>query len=453
MAAGKPTTAEPPDPKVAAKESSKPGVTSVPKAGAAPGALHPAQVRKPTEAPAAVATPRSPRRPPPLPPILFEGDVPSAPVVSGPGGRFVTGPGANPIPSPSGVEELPESYATDRVWVTATDPRRLLVQWDFTEPQLRRFAAEVEAGRLILNVRSPSGAPGNGITVVLPTAARSWFVVLPHGGDFFAELGGYVALGRWRTLATSSVITLGTERPVEADAAAFATVPVDVPFSEIFAKVKAVAPISAPLIEVIQQLRAGGFSGLPEIGPASAPAWTPEQERALAEVLHVAPDRRVWVGSLDITELVRDVMQSTPLAPSSLSLAGAAEARSRLAAEAGKPGVSSLEAAGDAPRSRGFWFNVNAELIVYGATEPDARLTVAGRAVKLRPDGSFALRFALPDGEYELPVLAVAADGAEARSARLEFRRATEYRGADAHPQDPGLKPPAGPNVDRAALP
>jgi hypothetical protein len=112
--------------------------------------------------------------------------------------------------------------------------------------------------------------------------------------------------------------------------------------------------------------------------------------------------------------------------------------------------VSSLEAGGEAPGRRGFWFNVNAELIVYGATEPDARLTVAGRPVKLRPDGSFALRFALPDGEYELPVRAVAADGADSRSARLQFRRATEYRGAEAHPPDPRLAPPTGDNVHRA---
>lgn len=375
----------------------------------------------------------------------------SAPAVSGPGGRFVSGPGATLASAPTGAAGLPESYATGCVWVTATDPRRLLVQWDFTEQQLRDFAAQVEDRRLILNVRPTGGAPGSGVTVVLPGGARSWFVALPQGGDLVAELGGYAAPGRWRTLAASTVIRAAAERPEEAEAAAFATIPVDVPFAEVFAKVKAVAPLCAPLIEVLQQLRATGFIGLPELGPAAAPAWTPEQERALAEVLHVAPDRRVWVGSLDITELVRDTLEGGPRALSSLALAGSADARDRLARGAAKPGVSSLEAAGEAPRTRGFWFNVNAELIVYGATEPDARLTVAGRAVKLRPDGSFTLRFALPDGDYELPVLAVAADGAESRSARLEFRRATEYRGADAHPQDPGLKPPTGPNVDRAS--
>ncbi len=58
-----------------------------------------------------------------------------------------------------------------------------------------------------------------------------------------------------------------------------------------------------------------------------------------------------------------------------------------------------------------FWLVVNTELIVYGATEPDARLTVQGKNVKLRPDGTFSLRFALPDGDQHIPVHAVNNDG------------------------------------------
>ena len=62
-------------------------------------------------------------------------------------------------------------------------------------------------------------------------------------------------------------------------------------------------------------------------------------------------------------------------------------------------------------KAKGFWFNVNAELIIYGATEPDAKVTLGGHEIKLRPDGSFSYRFALPDGNYDLPAVAVSADG------------------------------------------
>lgn len=58
-----------------------------------------------------------------------------------------------------------------------------------------------------------------------------------------------------------------------------------------------------------------------------------------------------------------------------------------------------------------FWLVVDTELIVYGATEPDAKVTLQGRPVKLNPDGTFSLRFALPDGEQVIPVRGVNKDG------------------------------------------
>ena len=65
---------------------------------------------------------------------------------------------------------------------------------------------------------------------------------------------------------------------------------------------------------------------------------------------------------------------------------------------------------------KGFWMVVNTELIVYGATEPDAKLTVQGKPVNLRADGTFTLRFALPDGRQVIPVEAVSADESQRRS-------------------------------------
>jgi len=67
------------------------------------------------------------------------------------------------------------------------------------------------------------------------------------------------------------------------------------------------------------------------------------------------------------------------------------------------------------PRERKFWMVVDCELIVYGATEPDAALYVQGKQIKLRPDGTFTLRYALPDGKQVIPVKAISADKEEER--------------------------------------
>ena len=64
---------------------------------------------------------------------------------------------------------------------------------------------------------------------------------------------------------------------------------------------------------------------------------------------------------------------------------------------------------------REFWLVVNTELIVYGATEPDAKVTVSGKEIALRPDGTFSLRFSLPDGKQIIPVKAVSADSLDER--------------------------------------
>lgn len=61
-------------------------------------------------------------------------------------------------------------------------------------------------------------------------------------------------------------------------------------------------------------------------------------------------------------------------------------------------------------RKRKFWLIVNTELIVYGATEPDAKVTVCSKPVALKSDGTFSLRFSLPEGKQTIPVKAASSD-------------------------------------------
>lgn len=80
------------------------------------------------------------------------------------------------------------------------------------------------------------------------------------------------------------------------------------------------------------------------------------------------------------------------------------------------PGMASMASpVKKIPKERKFWLVVDCELIVYGATEPDAKVTVQGREIKLRPDGTFSLRYALPDGKQVIPVKAVSSDEIEER--------------------------------------
>ncbi len=74
---------------------------------------------------------------------------------------------------------------------------------------------------------------------------------------------------------------------------------------------------------------------------------------------------------------------------------------------------------------KGFWFALDTELIVHGATEPDAKVTVRGQQIQLNSDGTFVLRYHLPNGQQSIPVEAWSHDGSERRSATPIVSRET----------------------------
>lgn len=76
-------------------------------------------------------------------------------------------------------------------------------------------------------------------------------------------------------------------------------------------------------------------------------------------------------------------------------------------------------------RSRSFWLVADAELIVYGATEPTATLTIGDQVVPLDENGGFRVHVPFADGQQLYPIRAVAADGEQERSIRLDFERRT----------------------------
>jgi uncharacterized protein len=77
-------------------------------------------------------------------------------------------------------------------------------------------------------------------------------------------------------------------------------------------------------------------------------------------------------------------------------------------------------------RSREFLFEVDAEMIVIGRTKPHAHVTLAGEPVKLREDGTFAIRLSMPDRRQVLPIVASSSDGVEQRTIVLAVERNTK---------------------------
>jgi hypothetical protein len=77
-------------------------------------------------------------------------------------------------------------------------------------------------------------------------------------------------------------------------------------------------------------------------------------------------------------------------------------------------------------RHRELEFHVDAEMILYGRTKPDAKVTLGGEPIKLRPDGSFTIRQPMPDKRQVLPVVASTPDGVEQRTIVIAVERNTK---------------------------
>ena len=96
------------------------------------------------------------------------------------------------------------------------------------------------------------------------------------------------------------------------------------------------------------------------------------------------------------------------------------------ALDASSAGVSSLSSPVKYEKKpSAFWMRVGTELIVYGATEPDARVTINNNPVRLNADGSFTTRFALTDGLHILDISGKSADGKYKKTYKIRVTQET----------------------------
>ena len=266
------------------------------------------------------------------------------------------------------------------------DPQWAYVFWEIADSD-RESALAAGASQLCLRVADVTGMPAGSShphtlqEVVVDSHATEWYLPVPLSDrDYRVELGYRKGSGGgWVSLAFSSVARVPSLSPSEHVLDQF------VPFS-LEAGPTATAPIVAP---------------------------TPAEDSGLHERLYQTATsrwRRLGRGS----EAFHEVDQHLE------SGAGAQDSGAGLWASG-----RSESGAGLMARQRSFWLVADAELIVYGATDPYARLTIGGEEVPLSAEGTFRVQVPFRDGQQLYPIEAVAADGEQKRNITLEFRRTT----------------------------
>jgi hypothetical protein len=274
-------------------------------------------------------------------------------------------------------------------------------------------------------------------TVEIKPEARNWYIsVNSPATTYVAEIGYNNNEGTFVSCVRSGPATTPPEGLTGDQAPSFATVPARFSFEELLKLVKDQMTEGESLLEAVARITdAGAIS----FRSGQSPTWTDEQRRILAALVGGAMIDQMGLGSAQIDELLRKLIHERL---HSEAASGFAEVWQRalyapFAESSLFSGVTSWGALGaswsaqpfSVRQERGFFMHVNAEVIFYGGTHPDATVTIDGKLIHLNPDGTFRYHFRLPDGNWRIPIVAQSPDNIEERSATLSFERTTSRVG------------------------
>ncbi|MBE9078822.1 DUF4912 domain-containing protein [Romeria aff. gracilis LEGE 07310] len=313
-----------------------------------------------------------------------------------------------------GLGELPSGYGESRIVLLPRDPQWAYVYWDVPnehKEQLRHQGGSRLALRFYdvtdvdLNYQSPHSLQ----QYECDEMAREWHLPIPVSDrDYIVEIGYVCNDGRWLILARSAPVRVPPVYPSDWMEDHFMTID----FNEEL-RGRTFMQLVPP------SHRAAAAAAAAARGDSSNPLYDEifAQTRS-AEAMRVAGS---LFGSMQQAQMPESAVSSYVF-PSGAGLWALPTASGVNMSGAG------FSASAPPMRPRKFWLIADAELIVYGATEPDATVTVGGKPIKLNADGTFRFQMSFQDGVIDYPIEAVAADGEQTRSIHMNFERETPSR-------------------------
>ena len=319
----------------------------------------------------------------------------------------------------NGLMDLPSGYGESRIVLLPRDPQWAYAYWDISnehKEELRRQGGQQLALRLfdVTDVDIQRQAPHSLQEYGCDEVAREWYLPLPVSDrDYLLEIGYRTWDGRWLMLARSASMRVPPVYPSDWIEDHFVTVDWEEKLEG-----KTVITLVPPINKEGDAAAAAAETG---------PDLLQSQHSQFFDLAGNTESLRI-AGSL------YGSMQHLPESPPHLESVSSYVFPSGVGMWA-MPSFSGLNMSGVGfsgdlakPQPRKFWLIADAELIVYGATEPDATVYVDGKPIKLSADGTFRFQMSFQDGELKFPIFAVAADGEQNRSINMEFERQTHDR-------------------------
>jgi len=323
-----------------------------------------------------------------------------------------------------GLEDLPAGYGDSRIVLMPRDPQWAYTYWDVSnehKEELRRQGGQQLALRIydVTDINLEYQSHHNIQEYPSDEMAREWYLPIPLSDrDYVIDIGYRCADGRWLVLARSAQVRVPPVYPSDWIEDIFITVD----FEEDLRN-KAVYELVPPAKKASA---AGAQAGSSATRNGSNPIY--DEIFGMAESVEAMRVAGSIFGSMQHgpSSMVPEQAISSYVFPSGVGMWAVPTTSGLTMSGAGMSGAGF---SGDVPmHPRKFWLIADAELIVYGATEPDATVTIGGRPIKLNADGTFRYQMTFQDGFIDYPIMAVAADGEQTRSIHMNFNRQTPSR-------------------------
>lgn len=311
----------------------------------------------------------------------------------------------------AGLNVLPDGYGESRIVLMPRDPQWAYTYWDVPnrhKQDLRHQGGQQLALRIYdaTDISLESQRPHSIQEYPCDEMAREWYLPIPVSDrDYVAEIGYRCADSRWLLLARSAPVRVPPMYSSDWMEDFFITVDWQ---TEL--RGKQVFKLAAPNHRDSE----AGMETAAE-PPLHDQVMTMAQE---TEAQRVAGS---LYGSMQQAPIHEEAISSYVF-PSGVGMWAMPTSSGLTMSGAG------FSASAPPIRPRQFWLVADAELIVYGATEPDATVTIGDRPIKLNPDGTFRFQMSFQDGLIDYPIMAVAADGEQTRSIHMKFHRETPER-------------------------
>lgn len=379
------------------------------------------------------------------------------------------------------LPELPDGYGETCIVLLPRDPQWAYAYWDIPNPrkeELRQQGGVRLALRFydVTDINVEMQRPHSLQQYECDELAREWYLPIPVSDrDYMVEIG-YVAFdGRWLMLARSTPVRIPPVYPSDWIEDQFITVvweddlrgqtvkELPQPMRQMVGVASSTSPVYDRVFEMAQSAEAQRIAGsvyssaqqVPEetissyVFPSGVGKWAVPTASGMgmsgagmmSGTAYTASGMGMsgagMMGGAVYTSSGMGMMSGVGMGMAGMSGVGMSGVGMYTTSGMGMSGAGmytmsgmGMSGAGLSPsmRPRQFWLIADAELIVYGATEPDATVTIGGRPIQLNPDGTFRFQMSFQDGMIHFPIMAVAADGEQTRSVHLEFSRTTPER-------------------------